>query len=383
MEEREIVIVGAGPSGSAAAAALTQKGHDVLLLDRKAFPRDKACGDGIPAGAIEMLYSLGMEERIREANFYAVDKLLLSSPNEHVLEANLKPGDKYGAESYVVPRLKFDALIQEHAIDSGVEFRQAQVKEPIIEDGRVVGVRAKDNGSVKEIGAKVVIGADGVTSVIARGVRPDKHQNKHRAVALRAYIEDIEELPREVEFYLYKGILPGYAWIFPIGEGRANIGLGMRLDKFRKRDQSLEEMLGVFLEMPQISRRLRNGGQLQDIAVWQLNFGSQDMRRAYDGALLIGDAAGLINPLTGGGIHNGLQSARLASELVSQAISEGDTSLATLRPFDAQCNSAMRHSMRRSYLIQRTLLYFPIWVDLLVSRTGSNSELAQTFIDKL
>jgi flavin-dependent dehydrogenase len=157
----------------------------------------------------------------------------------------------------------------------------------------------------------------------------------------------------------------------------------MRLDKFRKRDQSLEEMLGVFLEMPQISRRLRNGGQLQDIAVWQLNFGSQDMRRAYDGALLIGDAAGLINPLTGGGIHNGLQSARLASELVSQAISEGDTSLATLRPFDAQCNSAMRHSMRRSYLIQRTLLYFPIWVDLLVSRTGSNSELAQTFIDKL
>ena len=383
MEEREIIVVGAGPSGSAAAIALSQKGHDVLLLDRMAFPRDKACGDGIPAGAIELLYSLGMEERIRAANFYSVDRLLLSSPHGHVLEANLNPGEKYGADSYVVPRLKFDALIQEHAVDSGAEFRQAQVKEPIIEDGRVVGVRAKTNGSVKEIGAKVVIGADGVTSVVARGIRPDKHQDKHRAVALRAYIEDIEELPKEVEFYLYRSILPGYAWIFPIGEGQANIGLGMRLDKFRGRAQSLEEMLDVFLEMPQIRARLKNGGILQDVAVWQLNFGSQDVRRAYDGALLIGDAAGLINPLTGGGIHNGLVSAKLASETISQAIRDDDTSLAGLRTFDEQCNNAMRYGMRRSYMMQRTLLYFPIWVDLLVRSTGSRSELAQTFVDKL
>jgi geranylgeranyl reductase family protein len=383
MEEREVIVVGAGPSGSAAATALSQKGHDVLLLDRKSFPRDKACGDGIPAGAIELLYSLGMKERIQAANFYSVDKLLLSSPRGHVVEANLKPGQRFGADSYVVPRLKFDALIKEHAVDSGAEFRQAQVKEPIIEDGRVVGVRARINGSVKEISAKVVIGADGVTSVVARSIRPNRHQDKHRAVALRAYIEDIEELPKEVEFYLYKDILPGYAWIFPLGEGRANIGLGMRLDKFRGRTQSLEEMLGVFLDMPQISARLENGGKLQDVAVWQLNFGSQDMRRAYDGALLIGDAAGLINPLTGGGIHNGLVSAKLASETASQALRSGDTSLAGLSSFDEKCNGAMRHGMRRSYMIQRTLLYFPIWVDLLVKSTGSRSELAQTFIDKL
>ena len=85
--EREIVIVGAGPTGSVAATALVQKGHDVLLLDRKDFPRDKACGDGIPAGAIEILYSLGMEERVRDANYYAVDRLLLSSPRGYVVEA--------------------------------------------------------------------------------------------------------------------------------------------------------------------------------------------------------------------------------------------------------------------------------------------------------
>ena len=139
--EREIIVVGAGPSGSTAAIALAQKGHDVLLLDRQEFPRDKTCGDGIPAGAIEVLYSLGMREKIKDANFYPVTKLLLSSPRGYVLRAQLNKGVT-GADSHVVPRLKFDALIQEHAVDSGADFMKAQVKDILIEDGKVVGVRA-------------------------------------------------------------------------------------------------------------------------------------------------------------------------------------------------------------------------------------------------
>jgi len=109
--DREIIIVGAGPTGSAAAIALAQKGHDVLLLDRQAFPRDKTCGDGIPAGAFEILYSLGMKEKIQEANLYPVTKLLLSSPRGYVLRADLNKGVT-GADSHVVPRMIFDALIQ-------------------------------------------------------------------------------------------------------------------------------------------------------------------------------------------------------------------------------------------------------------------------------
>ena len=208
--EREVIVVGAGPSGSVTAIALRKLGHDVLLLDRQDFPRDKTCGDGIPAGAIEVLYSLGMEDKIRQAEFYPVNRILLSSPRGHVLEADLKPGVT-GASSYVVPRMKFDALIQQHAVESGAEFRQAQVQEPILEDGKVVGVRAKLNGSVEEIRAKIVIGADGVTSAIARVLRSDKHEDGHRAVALRCYTEDLEVRPHEVEFYLYNDILPGYA----------------------------------------------------------------------------------------------------------------------------------------------------------------------------
>jgi geranylgeranyl reductase family protein len=381
--EREVIVVGAGPSGSATAIALKKKGHDVLLLDRQLFPRDKACGDGIPAGAIEILYAMGLEDRIKAANFYPVHSILLSSPNNHVLEAELKKGPEYGADSFVIPRVEFDSLIQQHAVDVGVDFQQAQVKAPIIEDGRVVGVQARSNGKVEEMRAKIVVGADGVTSSIARALRPDKHDDGHRAIALRSYVTDIEELPNEVEFYLYKGILPGYAWIFPIGEGRANLGLGMRLDKYKDLDKNLEDMVDIFLDMPVIKKRLKNGGKLNNVAKWQLDFGSQSMQRAYAGALLVGDAAGLINPLTGGGIHNGLQSALIASGVIHEALAKDDTSLEQLRSFDLSIEENLKKNMRKSYLIQRSLLYLPMSVDLLIRWGGANSDVAKIFIDKL
>lgn len=381
--EREVVIVGAGPSGSVAAISLARKGRDVLLLDRQNFPRDKACGDGIPAEAVEVLFSLGMEERFREANFYPVDSLLLSSPRDFVLEAELTPGKRFGAQSYVVPRVHFDSLIQEHAVDTGAEFLQGQVKDLIIEDNQVKGVVARVNGSVEEIRAKVVIGADGVTSTVARVIRPDRHDDAHRAVALRCYIKDIDELPHKVEFYLYRKILPGYAWIFPLGEGQANLGLGMRLDKFRESKISLEDMVDIFLEMPTIKQRLHRGGDLQDISVWQLNFGSQDMKRAYDGALLIGDAAGLINPLTGGGIHSGLQSAVIAADIIDEALTEGNVTNEKFQEYESLVHERMDSGMKKSYNIQRSLIYFPLWVDLLARLGGTNSTLAQTFVSKL
>jgi len=380
--EREIIVVGAGPSGSTTATDLAQKGHDVLLIDRQQFPRDKTCGDGIPAGAIEILFSLGMEERIRDAGFYEVTRILLSSPRGYVVEADLKPG-KTGAESCVVPRMEFDALIQQHAVDSGVEFCNARVTEPIIEGERVVGVRARINGDVREIRSQVVVAADGVTSVVARALRDDKQEDDHRAVALRTYITDIEEKPHEVEFYLYHEILPGYAWIFPYGEGKANLGLGMRLDKFREIGISLEDMVDIFLEMPEIKKRIKRGGEMNETSIWQLNFGSQPIKKAYHGALLVGDAAGLINPLTGGGIHNGLQSALIASDVIHAALKKKDTSLKQLAVFDGLIDQKMKANMRKSYFIQRSLMRVPLWVDLIVRWGGSNSEVAKIFIDKL
>ena len=387
--ERDVIVVGAGPAGATTATALAQKGYDVLLVDRHQFPRDKTCGDAVPAGAIELLWRLGMREKIEKAvergELYPLEGMLLVSPRGHELHAKFNHG-KQGSDSYVAPRIYFDALIQEHAVASGAEFWQAQVKAPIVEDGKVVGIRAQVNGSTKDLRARLVVGADGVTSVITRNIRPKtkQHLDGHRAVALRAYIEDIEELPKEVEFYMYKDILPGYAWIFPIGKNKANIGLGMRLDHFRKKKYNLEKMLQDFLAMPAIKKRLLRGGQLRDVATWQLNFGSQkNLHHVFDGAILVGDAAGFINPLTGGGIHNALVSAELAAQVADDALQANDISRSKMQIYEQLCHDRMWKSMRNSYFMQRSFMHFPSLVDFLVRRMKENSQLAQTFLTKL
>jgi menaquinone-9 beta-reductase len=387
--EHEVIVVGAGPSGAATAIALAQQGRDVLLLDRHMFPRDKVCGDAVGLGVTRLLYKLGLRDKIQAAvdrgEFYPLKSMRLVSPKGHALELDFINGEN-GEESYVSPRLFFDAVIQQHAIDCGAQFLRAEVKEPLLEKGRVTGVIARMNGEIKTYRSQVVVGADGVTSAIMRHLRPetDQHADMHRAVALRAYVEDLELYSHVVEFYLYDEILPGYAWIFPTDDQTANIGLGMRLDIFRKHKYNLKKMLNDFLMMPAIRERLTRGGVMHDVASWQLNFGSQKrLQNAYNGALLVGDAAGFINPLTGGGIHNGIISAILATETIDEALNRGDVSREALRVYEQRCNEEMWSGMKRSYFYQRLLMHAPYLVDFLVKTFKKRNDLANIFLSKL
>ena len=390
VSEHDVIVVGAGPGGATAATALAQQGRDVLLIDRHDFPRDKICGDAISQGCIRIMNELGMASRIEAAvgrgEFHSLHGMRLSGPNGDVLQAAFKRGVN-GEESFVAPRIYFDALLQQHALESGTAFLQAEVKEPLLDgNGRVTGVLARENGEVKAYRSSVVSGADGVTSTIMRALRPPEgqHVDKHRAVALRAYIKGIELYPHEVEFFLYDDILPGYAWVFPTGENEANIGLGMRLDRFRDLKKNLKKMLEEFLAMPAIRERTTKGVDLRDVAIWQLSFGSQKkLQHAYDGALLVGDAAGFINPLTGGGIENALISGKLAAETIDQALRTGDISREGLKIYEQQCDEEMWDGMRKSFLYQRILLNYPGFVDFLIRYLGQHGGVAKTFLSKL
>ncbi len=389
VSEHDVIVVGAGPGGATTATALAQRGHDVLLIDRHTFPRDKVCGDAISQGCIQIMNDLGMAGKVNTAvargEFHRLDGMRLVGPSGHVLHSEFQHGAG-GVDSYVAPRVYFDALIQQQAVESGAGFLQAEVQEPLLEDGRVAGVVARVNGEWQAYRSRVVVGADGVTSTIMRHLRPEagQHSDKHRAVALRAYIEGMEIYPHEVEFFLYDEILPGYAWIFPAGDHVANIGLGMRLDKFRGLKRNLKKMLQDFLAMPALRARLPNGHALRDVAVWQLNFGSQKhLRHAYDGALLVGDAAGFINPLTGGGIHNALISGCLAAETIDEALRVNNTTRAGLAIYEQRCDEAMGPEMRKSFLYQRVLLNYPKVVDFLIRYMGRHGGVAQSFLSKL
>ncbi len=342
----------------------------------------------MPAPVIDILVVAGMKERVEEAlsrgEFYPLTRMRLVSPKGHQRVYPLQKSEN-GYHPLIAPRFFFDAIIQQHAVDSGAEFRSLKVEGLLQEKGRVTGVTVLNNDTLENMRASVTVGADGANSVIARYLRSKApHVEIHRAIALRAYIEGIEVYPHEAEFYLYRSILPGYAWIFPLKEGLANIGLGMRLDHYRRTPHKLKKMLEEFLAMPGLNKRLNRNWKLRDIAAWPLNFGSQkNLQYSFAGAVLVGDAAGFINPLTGGGIYRSLLSAQLAARTIQSALQSNDTSRAGLQQHEKLCKGQLLGSLRQSYYLQKVLFRFPGLVDFLVSRLPAESKPARAITGNL
>jgi geranylgeranyl reductase family protein len=379
--DHEVIIVGAGPAGSTAAIALARAGHDVLLLDRARFPRDKVCGDAVPYDGVATLRRLGLGRQIEAAGFYPVRELRLVSPNGTVYDSPLTRDRDGVSESCVVPRLKFDTLLWEAACAAGARFERAQVSAPLIENGQVVGVRAR-NGREREIRAPLVLAADGSTSTLSRALLPQRPGDQHRAVALRAYVDGMQLNEHMVEFYLYREILPGYSWIFPTNDGVANVGTGMRLDIFRKVKGDLRRLLDDFLKMPAIAARMP-GARVRDVETWQLNLGSQPFGRAFGGALLIGDAGWFIDPLTGGGINNGIITALLAADTAHEALAARDFSARFLGRFDRRWRAKLWRSLRSSYWVQRVLVASPVLMDILLARLAKWKWGIEPFLSKM
>jgi flavin-dependent dehydrogenase len=201
-----------------------------------------------------------------------------------------------------------------------------------------------------------VIAADGATSVIARALTDEHREPLHRAVAIRCYATLRENHNHRCEFYFPKSVLPGYAWIFPIAERQANIGVGMRLDKYREIGASLETLLERFLEM--LGNRVERA-TIEEVKSWQLPFGSKRYRRSFDGCLLAGDAGGFVDPLLGAGIYFGMKTGHLAAQVAEAALREGNTSQRRLSEFDRLWKRSLGWSLLRATLVQRIIIGQP------------------------
>ncbi len=355
----DALIVGAGPAGSTAAMVLARRGRSVLLLDRAEFPRDKVCGDGIPPGTVGILNDLGMEEALRTAGFQSIDSLRLVSARGRDWRLRFTPRHE-GAGFFVAPRIRFDDLLRRHAVESGAEFQVAHVRAPIVEGGRVVGVRAAIDGEDRELNARVVIGADGATSAIARVLNPLKTLESHRAVAIRAYLDGFEAMANTVEFHFGARFAPGYAWVFPLGNARANVGVIVRVDRFKRRGVGIEALLHEFIASNEMRTRGAREAALRDVATWQLPLATpMGTPRAFDGALLVGDSARLVDALTGEGIHNAVVSGRLAGEVADRAIERGNVSLESLIEYERRLQTELGSLIRRSYRCQKYITANP------------------------
>ena len=374
----DAIVVGAGPAGSTAAASLARRGRDVVLVDRAEFPRDKPCGDGIPPGTVGILHDLGLRDGLGAAGFARVRAVRLVSARGRDFTVPFDPR-REGAQFLIAPRIEFDDLLRRHAIASGARFEKANVRAALVENGRVCGVEV-EAGPIR---ARHVIAADGATSILGRGMAKQAKESE-RGVAIRAYLDGIDTRSFAAEFHFQSVLAPGYAWVFPLGTDRANVGVIMRTDRFKRCGATLQELLQRFLDTPDVKRRLAAGARLHDAATWQLPYATPaSSRRSVNGVLFVGDAGRFIDAMTGEGIHHAVTTAAIAADVVDEALRAPQHADEVIATYDARCEQAIGGLVRRSYRAQKYVAAHPALLEALFIGARASRGQVVSWINKV
>jgi geranylgeranyl reductase family protein len=356
----DAIIVGAGPAGSAAAITLARAGISALLLDRDDFPRDKTCGDLIGSQALRLAYELGVP-RDAFAAFPPLRGFALHTADDCVKQSQASAARQL--EARVVPRLVFDATLVRQAQTQGATFRRLKVTAVLREpNGAVAGVAGIADGAAVTCAARVVIGADGWNSAVARSIGlgfKNVAGPRSTGIATRAYVTRPAGNDGRMHFYFTRATQPGYGWVFPIDGQRANVGLGMLVTPENRRDQTrlLATLFSRFVQAPDSPAwpLLEGMKAIDGIRTWPLALGWVSRRFVADGVLLAGDAASLISPLTGAGIFNALRSGVLAAAAAAQALRAGDCAAAALAAYEQRLRRALQPRLRLEEMAQRVL----------------------------
>ncbi len=298
-EEREVVIVGAGPAGAAAALGLARAGvRGVLVLERQALPRDKVCAGGLGPKARAELQRLGLWERVA-ARAYPISGVRLVSPGGREAFAAGQ------ASAHVLRRRELDGLLLEAARAAGVEVRtRCRVTGLVWRGGRVVGVRAAE----QELGARWVLLAHGATGHLGDLAEARPRRLLHTCLAR---FEELALRPNAVEMVWDQALRPHYGWLFPESDSAANIGLCIAAGQLGHR--SVRALFARFLER-RFGPRVRAARQVGAWRSHPISVSTRVRHAAPPGCLALGEATRLVNPATGEGIAQALTSGRLAAE---------------------------------------------------------------------
>jgi menaquinone-9 beta-reductase len=321
----DVVVVGAGPAGSAAAAWAVRAGRDVLVIDAAEFPRDKACGDGLTPRAVAELRLLGLGDWLDSKIAHRGLKLYGFGGSVEVDW----PAPSFPSTGSAVPRTELDDRIRKFAESTGATMMLGAKVVDIKHDsgGRVSSLIIKRDGAVTEVGCRELIVADGARSPLGRKLGREWHQQTVYGVAVRGYLAspraDEPWLSTTLELRTRHGhLLPGYGWIFPLGNGEVNIGVGALGTEKRPADVALRKVIAHYADVQ--SDAWGFDGPPRAIASALLPMGGAVSGVAGPNWMLIGDAAACVNPLNGEGIDYGLETGRLAVDLLGS----GDVSTA-------------------------------------------------------
>jgi len=332
----DALVVGAGPGGSTAAYHLARHGLDVLMVDKAEFPREKVCGDGLTPRAVVSLRRLGID--VDDPRFERHEGLRIYS-RRATLELPWPDLEDFPPFGLLMTRSEFDEILARNAEKAGARLMErTEALEPIANDGWIGAARIKavDDGAETIVRARYVIAADGASSRFASqaGVRRDR--SKPLGIAARRYYR-IERHPGpwlEVWMDLWDGdvIMPGYGWLFAMPDGSVNLGAGL-LNTFRDfKGQSAQGVFDAFWRMLPAEWNVNEETADGRVLSGPLPMGLSRTPPAMPGMLVVGDAAGMVNPFNGEGIAYAMESGELAAELVHDALLLDRPGIAHLYP---------------------------------------------------
>lgn len=363
--DHDVVIAGAGPAGAALAVRLGRAGWRVALVDPGAFPRDKVCGDFLGPGGIAELEALGLTapEPFRRSN--RVGRASLFLDGAELISRDIPVVADLPDHGRVIPRLVLDDLIYRAALQAGAVHVRDRLSGFTQEAGGI-RVALKGGGSLR---ARLLVGADGSASTVGRLFQPQRNGRQHRIVAVRAYYEGVTGDEDRCDLFFSSASFPGYYWLFPTGGGGANVGVGMVLETLPPAEAKLSTLLESLIETDPALRARLAGARIEGrILGWPLSTYDPARRAVGDRIMLLGDAAGLINPLNGEGIQYAVESARWAAGVVADRLAADRLSAADLAPYERTLRARMNYDIALAGLIIQVIRnrgLNPVWLKAL------------------
>ena len=371
--QHDIAVIGAGPAGSATAYLLAKGGLRVALLDQFDFPREKTCGDGLTPRAVQALAALSVLPQI-EPRAFRCSAITLRHSDE--VTYRLQFGHLADLPHYILtlPRYTLDDILLRHAIVAGADFiSRARVENIVrLEDG---SVRLQIAGR-EPLDCALAVVAAGSNTWLLRRAGLLQHAPPANMGA-RAYFEDVEGLDDTIVLFFDGVALPGYGWVFPTAPGHANVGCGVFFDSSTSQPAQLRRLLEGH---PYLRRLLSHARQVGPIKGYPLRTDFAPSHSGNEHMLVVGEAVGLVNPITGEGIDYALESAQLAASAILAGWRAGSVSPAIQKSYRAALARKFRYQLALNRLAQR--LYFRAGaLDNLLGRAQHKPYLRRAIVD--
>ena len=343
-EVYDVVIVGAGPGGSATAHYLAKQGKRVLLLDKSDFPRDKTCGDGLTPRALDVLQDMGILNDVNKVG-YQITGIDLHGRKGNMMTAVVPKHPIYPDHMVIAPRLRLDDIIRQRAVKSGAEFHSPVRVRDIVDQGDKVLVKGMLNNKQVSYTAQLVVLAVGASTKLIRDLGILTYDPKP-ILAARGYYEGVSGLDDHVQAHFEEVPLPGYGWVFPISKTAANIGIGFweSLIPWKKPPSSARVAMEHWLAHSKKMRAMMNGAQLVGaIKGYPLRTDFATAPTYKGRIMLVGETAGLVSPLTGEGIDFALESGKIAAGFLEETFERGEFSGEAFKRYDQILRDHFQH----------------------------------------